>query len=499
MREAVPPGPRRLRRRIAALALPTVATVAALLLVLAAAFASRALYVVNLRVFAGEALDQFALQARQYAERIEAQQANLLLRRRIPSSDAPDDTQALRDALGERPPTLDSLEVRIGHEHIRPKGWSDQPATGEDGCAIPRQERSLWLARHLLQIDLCAEISRVASAHPNASVAGRYAVIVQPLQPADSEHSGVLETRHALSGLLQRWAPHSRAYFLGLALQLVTLVMLAAGGWWLVIRRIRAMQRQLDAASRREPLWVPARTTRRLDEIGQLEHMMRRALRGAAIHQRHLHRENDILVRVRRFIAHEIRNPLQSLMTLNAESAIALSYLRRIKYAVDEVLEDAAAEDTRDVEERDAADFVHRWVDSLKTSRDEHLVAFTKPAATCMVRVNFEALEDALDHICSNAQDFRVTGSYIEVRVGRTSTHCMITIRNLGPQIPEHMLPLIFSYGVTTRAHPAQHLGQGLFRANSLVSRMNGSVRAQNVPDGVEFTITVPLLESAKA
>jgi signal transduction histidine kinase len=133
----------------------------------------------------------------------------------------------------------------------------------------------------------------------------------------------------------------------------------------------------------------------------------------------------------------------------------------------------------------------------LKAYRGEQLIAFSAPQTPCPVRSSFEALEGALDHLYSNAQDFRRAGSHIEVRVGCNPPYGTVTVRNLGPQIPDHMLPLIFSYGVTTRGQDAQHLGQGLFRVNSLVARMNGSVRVQNVPDGVEFTITLALLGGA--
>jgi signal transduction histidine kinase len=485
---------RRVRRRIgtgsASTPIATWFVLLALGLVCAAWLLFRAAYVAQLERFALSELRHARLQSQWAAARIEPVLPELLARR-MPARSGSNDAQLvaaeiLLNVLGTQPTRIDTLAVRVGDlGRLIPDTWRSTSTPPLDSCSRSWRER-------LLRIDPCARMSAAVQSDAETFVEHGQLVQLLSLNTASQPGEAVLETRHSLSVILQDWARQSASYWLGPSIQLATIVVLGGFGWLMLIRRLQAVQHNL-ATARPDAFWIPPRTHHALDEVGRIEHAVRNILRGAAVHQRHLQHKNDILERLRRFIAHEIRTPLQSLMSMNAHSEQALSYLRRIKYAVDEVLEDASAADLRDIEEKDLCSFVRRWVESLKAYRNEQLTTFSAPQAPCPVRASFEALEDALDHLYSNAQDFRRTGSHIEVRVGRSPPFATITVRNLGPQIPEHMLPLIFNYGVTTRGHDTQHLGQGLSRANSLVARMNGSVRAQNVPDGVEFTITLPL------
>jgi signal transduction histidine kinase len=496
--------PRRALRRIgtgsAVISIAAWFALVALGLIGAALLQFRATYVEQFEQFAANALQRAQLQSQWAAARIEPVLPELLARR-MPSREGPwrDTAQILLDALGEQPPSIDTLAIRVGDiGHLVPDTWRSTPGPQASSCIAGPHENLVWLAHRVLWLDLCARITATLQQNPGSAVEGQQLLLLlRTLSTRDQTGVAVLETRHAFNAMLAEWAPQSAAYWLGLGVQLVTIAALGSFGWLMFIRRLRRTEHNLRAAPNPDALWIPPRANRALDEVGRIEHTVRNTLRGVAVHQLRLQHKNEILERLRRFIAHEIRTPLQSLMAMNAHSEHALSYLKRIKYAVDEVLEDASSEYMRDIEEKDLCGFVHRWVESLKAYRDEQLIAFSAPQVPCPVRLSFEALEDTLDHLYSNAHDFRRAGSHIEVRVGLNPPYGTITVRNLGPQIPEHMLPLIFNYGVTTRGHDAQHLGQGLFRVNSLVARMHGSVRAQNVPDGVEFTITLPLLGSA--
>ena len=64
-------------------------------------------------------------------------------------------------------------------------------------------------------------------------------------------------------------------------------------------------------------------------------------------------------------------------------------------------------------------------------------------------------------------------------------------ISNQGPHIAPDMLDKIFEYGVSEQTDSAAqgNRGQGLFVAKTYLAKMGGTIGAQNVPDGVRFTM----------
>jgi signal transduction histidine kinase len=77
-----------------------------------------------------------------------------------------------------------------------------------------------------------------------------------------------------------------------------------------------------------------------------------------------------------------------------------------------------------------------------------------------------------------------------------------ISVHNQGPPIDSALIERIFEYGVsgalsaddadaTLHAAHAEHRGQGLFVARTWLSKMGGTIHAENVADGVRFTLTL--------
>jgi hypothetical protein len=332
-------------------------------LVCAALLQLRATYVAHFARFTVSELQRAQLQSQWAAARIEPVWRELL-DRRMPSQYGRDATQGdaawtLRDALGEQPASIDTLAVRVGSDgRLVPDTWRP-PSPQADACKANSYQGVLWLARRVLWLDLCAQISATLRHRPGATIEANHLVLLRPLNTQQLGEA-VLETQYSLSAMLEEWAPQSVAYWLGLGVQLVTIAVLGSFGWLLLLRRLRDTERGLRSAGKPDALWIPPRANRILDEVGRVEHTVRSTLRNAAVHPRRLQHKNDILEPLRRFIAHEIRTPLQSLMAMHAQSEHTLSYLKRIKYAVDEVLEDASAEDMRDIEAKDLCGFVQR-------------------------------------------------------------------------------------------------------------------------------------------
>jgi signal transduction histidine kinase len=72
------------------------------------------------------------------------------------------------------------------------------------------------------------------------------------------------------------------------------------------------------------------------------------------------------------------------------------------------------------------------------------------------------------------------------------SNYAFISIYNSGPQIPEANFARLFDPFFTTKM-PGEGTGLGLSIAFTLVKKHNGSISVQNLPEGVEFLLKLPL------
>jgi signal transduction histidine kinase len=344
---------------------------------------------------------------------------------------------------------------------------------------------SLWIARHILRVDLCAEIARLvarweSSENVGIRITGEYLVLKVP-------SAGVLyDIKRPLADMFNHWRVSSRGLLRIFAVLLGSILLTWLVVWWFLIRRmlllIRNIERGLKAARTKDQFWLLPRENRAQDEIGKLEHSIRKAIRATVTSNRRWQN-------ARRLISHDIRSPLQVLMAMNAMNPDALNHLRRIQDSLDDVPDP----DDRDLEIMDLNQFIGSWVDTLKKYDVEQLIVFSGVKHACAVRVSCGALEDALDQLRSNAADFRTADTAIEVNLARDASYVTIAVCNQGPHIKEEHLELIFQHGFTTRPNDDKHLGRGLARARELIEGMDGEIRARNVQAGVEFIIELPL------
>jgi two-component system OmpR family sensor kinase len=119
---------------------------------------------------------------------------------------------------------------------------------------------------------------------------------------------------------------------------------------------------------------------------------------------------------------------------------------------------------------------------------------YARPGGALWVRAEEHSLEDVITHLLRNAQRHRLAGTPIELRVAAEGPGVELVVRNQGPAIPVDRLERIFEYGVTGRAEAGEGItssqrGQGLFVARTYMAKMGGTIRARNVPGGVEFVL----------
>lgn len=302
--------------------------------------------------------------------------------------------------------------------------------------------------------------------------------------------------------------------FLGLSGALVG-VLLIGSMWFFALRHLNVMGRRALRSARRPSLADGMEQyTKRRDEIGALgrsfELVVRRfrsrnatiirsarrldALREerARFADEQYKARHDVL----RAIGHEIRTPLQSLLTRTSHDANARSDLERMGRAVEALYTATSVQAgirNRRVTSRlaDAAEFLHRLAEN---SREQGLpIVYQGPEKGVSAVFDNLALDDALSSVLENAQRFMEPGSAIEMDLAQTEVVVHLKIANIGPTIPADDLDLIFDYGFSTQLN-SEHMGLGLFTARVSVLRMGGTINAENTAYGVVFTVTLSRL-----
>ncbi len=297
-----------------------------------------------------------------------------------------------------------------------------------------------------------------------------------------------------------------------------------AAAWLLVelglIRRIAVLTQRAAAVSYN---MQDARADQRLGELevadlrgrdelgilaGSLADLLRRVKEGLRREQLLAERERDMW----HAVGHEIMSPLQSLMLLHAQADDpSHRYVQRMQQAV-KVLYGSASPS----EALAAADLQAGALDLLAFCQD--VAANAHYAGIDDVRFHSDlpapqrahadayALEDVVTHVLRNAQRHRIAGTPIEMTLSAGEPgRLLLSIRNQGQTIDPGWLDKIFEYGVSGSSIASEeaagaadavsasgeHRGQGLFVAKTYLAKMDGAIRALNLPDGVMFEMSL--------
>jgi two-component system, OmpR family, sensor kinase len=194
-------------------------------------------------------------------------------------------------------------------------------------------------------------------------------------------------------------------------------------------------------------------------------------------------------------VGHEIMSPLQSLMLLHAdEHDPSRRYVQRMQQAVKVLYgqaspSEALAAATLAVARLDLDAFLRGVAENAAYAGIAD-VAYAPATEPVWVQADEYPLEDAITHVLSNADRYRVPGTPITLALRVEGELAVVDIHNQGPQIADDTIARIFDYGVSdAEPQDGQRRGQGLFVAKTYLAKMGGSIAARNVPDGVVFEI----------
>lgn len=194
-------------------------------------------------------------------------------------------------------------------------------------------------------------------------------------------------------------------------------------------------------------------------------------------------------------VGHEIISPLQALLALHpGEADSSRRYLLRMQAALNLLYGQASVGEAMDQaqaqrERLDLAAFVREVAANASYAGFQDVIA-EGCERECFVFADALKLEDALTHLLSNAQRYRLPGT--PIRLCLDAATGALQVHNQGPAIAAERLPSLFELG-TSSGEGATQRGQGLFVARGYLAKMGGSIEVANAEGGVVFTIRLPL------
>jgi dedicated sortase system histidine kinase len=270
--------------------------------------------------------------------------------------------------------------------------------------------------------------------------------------------------------------------------------------------RVRRLARAADTALSPEGEIRPSLPgCRARDELGDLSRSFSDLLNR-------LRDYTDYLTTLKAKLAHELRTPLAvvstSLENLEREphDQNLVPYLTRLREGTDrlDAILGAMSEATRieqavnDTEAMlfDLSEVVASCFVAYGDVYPDHKFEFNQESGYANVLGSPELIAQMLDKLADNAASFSPPESTIRIDLASRDDFLILGIENQGPLLPDSMRNQLFDSLVTMRGEKGdrRHLGLGLYIVALIVDFHQGSVRAEDLPDGsgVRFEVELP-------
>lgn len=193
-------------------------------------------------------------------------------------------------------------------------------------------------------------------------------------------------------------------------------------------------------------------------------------------------------------IGHEIRSPLNNLMSKADSNAETNRDLQRMTRAVEALyfantIEAGLKNGKYSLVPADIAFFLSQYASNMAEQIDN--LHYVGPTSNVIVALDDVLLNQVMDHLYDNAVRHRYPNAVIRISLIEIEENVQIELFNEGPNIPHDQTDSIFDLGVSSEEEQ-RNMGLGLFAARIYVAAMKGAISAVNRENGVSFIIDLP-------
>lgn len=277
---------------------------------------------------------------------------------------------------------------------------------------------------------------------------------------------------------------------------------------WRLAARVRQLGRAADAAidpqGRIRGDLAPLAAQ---DELGELSRSLAAAVRRLKDYNHHL---ESLAGR----LSHELRTPVAvvrssldnlKLQSVQPEAAIYIERagegVTRLSTLISRLSEATQLERFLQGAERETfrpGDVIAGCVAGYRVAFPERIFALDNSAPQAEMHGVPDAIAQLVDKLVSNAVDFQVPGTSIEIALRNLGAELVLEVSNQGPALPEGVAATLFSSMVSlrTQGQPEPeggvgHLGLGLYIVRLIAEFHDGLPEAVNRPDGRGVTMRI--------
>ncbi len=131
----------------------------------------------------------------------------------------------------------------------------------------------------------------------------------------------------------------------------------------------------------------------------------------------------------------------------------------------------------------------------MKNLSAEHAIETHIPDTLPLIPVDYVQMEQVFTNLISNSLKYAPAHTVVGIRAELQEDTLRIQVRNQGPHVPSQDLERIFDkfYRITD-ADRVTGTGLGLSICKGIIEAHGGRIWAENVPDGLAFNFTLPLI-----
>ena len=226
--------------------------------------------------------------------------------------------------------------------------------------------------------------------------------------------------------------------------------------------------------------------------------------------QRTLHVEAEFRERFMGMLAHDLRQPLNTIhlasQTLalaegtagKANSALGMQQraVARMKRMIDELLDFTRSRPETGMpiqrQSTDLASIARHALDEMRPGWTNHHLTL-HAAQPCVGSWDPDRLAQVCSNLIANALEHSAPRSPVDVSVSSSAGVAELTVSNLGDVIPETILSTLFeAFRRGKSVKPSSGVGLGLYIVDQIVRAHGGSIVADSSEAGTKFTVRLP-------